>query len=110
MHQGNARPLRGVAKTNPIFGRRRKTHWAATLQTVAAQMSCIVIDVSVTGARVRAFQSPSDGDKVSLLIGTSDAISARVAWRSDDSVGLCFADDQPWILRLIPFAESPPPS
>jgi hypothetical protein len=110
MHQGHVRLLRGVAKGNLIFGRRWKTHWAATLQTAAAQMSCIVIDVSVTGARVRTFQMPSDGDHVSLLIGTGDAISARVAWRGDDSAGLCFAEDQPWILRLIPFAESQVPS
>ena len=110
MHQGNIRPLRGVAKSNPILGRRWKTHWEATLQTVAAQMSCIVINVSVTGARVRTFQIPSDGDNVSLLIGTGDAISARVAWRSNDSVGLFFVQDQPWILGLIPFAESQPPS
>jgi PilZ domain len=110
MHQGNVRPLRGVEKSNPILGRRWKTHWAATLQTAAAQMSCIVVDVSVTGARVRTFQIPSDGDNVSLLIGTNDAISARVAWRSDDSAGLCFAEDQPRILRMIPFAESKPPS
>jgi hypothetical protein len=110
MHQGNVRPMRGVGKSNPIFGRRWKAHWAATLQTAAAQMSCVVIDVSVTGARVRTFQIPRDGDHVSLLIGTGEAISARVAWSSDDSAGLCFAEDQPWILRLIPFAESLRPS
>jgi hypothetical protein len=111
MPQGNVRPLRGITRNNPIFSRRWKTKWAATLQTVAAQWPCTVTDISVAGARLRFDRSPDDESAVvHLFIGNRRAISARVVWCRADSVGLCFVEEQPWILGLISPAESDRPS
>jgi hypothetical protein len=110
MPEGNVRPLRGIGKSNPIFGRRWKTRWAATLQIAAAQTACTVVDVSVAGARLRTDQSGGRGDPVFLIVGNNSAISARIAWCLDGSVGLCFIEEQPWVLDLIPFAECYRPS
>lgn len=110
MYQGNVRPLRGIAKSNLIFGRRWKTKWVATLQTAAVQTPCTIVDVSVAGAKLRVNHTGERGDSVCLHIGNNAAILARVAWRQVDSVGLCFVEDQPWVLDLIPRAESHRPS
>jgi hypothetical protein len=110
MPQDNVRLLRGITKSNPIFGRRWKTNWAAKLQTAAAHMPCTVLDVSVLGAKLRIERAPDEGNTVSLFIGNQGTISAHVVWCHDDSVGLCFAEEQPWILNLIPAAESDRPS
>ena len=110
MPQYNVRQLRGIAKSNPIFGRRWKTKWAAKLQMAAEQMPCTVVDVSVAGARLRIDRAPEEGNAVSLFIGNKGTIPASVVWCHDGSVGLCFAEEQPWILGLIPAAESDRPS
>ncbi len=106
MPQGNVRQLRGIATSEPTRGRRWKTKWAARLHTAAAQMPCTVLDVSIAGAKLRIDHALDEGNAVSLFIGNKGAISARVVWRHDDSVGLCFVEEQPWIVGLIPHAES----
>jgi PilZ domain-containing protein len=110
MPQGNVRWLRGIATGNAMFGRRWKTKWAAKLRTAAAQLPCTVVDISVAGARLRIYDAPDEGNAVSLFIGNEGAISARVVWCHDNSVGLRFVEEQPWILDLIPYAESERPS
>ena len=110
MFRGNVRRLRGMAMSNAIFGRRWKTKWAAKLQTGIAQIPCTVVEVSVTGARLRMDSAPDEGSAVSLFIGNEGAILARAVWAHDDLVGLCFIDEQPWILDLIPYAEADRPS
>jgi hypothetical protein len=99
-----------MATSNAIFGRRWKTKWAAKLQTGTAQIPCTVIDVSVAGARLRIDHAPDEGNAVSLSIGNEGVILARAVWGHDGSVGLCFVEEQPWILDLIAYAETDRPS
>ena len=105
MHSGSVRQLRRPITSNVAPGQRWNTKWPAKLQTGAAQTPCTVVNVSVAGARLRVDHAPDKGSIVLLFIGNAEAIVARVVWRRDDMVGLCFAEDQPWILDVVPTAK-----
>ena len=105
MLRGNVRQLRRPIASNVVPGQRWQAKWPAKLQTAAEQMPCTVVNVSVAGARLRVDHAPDKGSNVLLFIGHADAITARVVWRHDDMVGLCFAEGQPWILDVVPTAQ-----
>ena len=109
MPRGNVHQLRGMATSNAIFVRRWKTNWIAKPQTGNVQIPWTVIDVSVAGARLRIDHASDEGNAVSLFIRDKGAILARVVCGHEGSVGLCFVEEQPWILNLIPYAETDRP-
>ena len=110
MLRGTVRQLRRPIASDVVPGQRWKTKWPAKLQTGVAQTPCTVVNVSVAGARLRVDHALDEGSIVLLFIGHANAIIARVVWCHDDLVGLCFAEDQTWVLNVIPTAKIGQPS
>jgi PilZ domain len=100
MGHGNIRRLRRPEIDHAAPGRRWKTNWPAELSTPKGRAPCIVLDISSWGARLNVEASVELPDRVFLVIDTVGAIAAEVVWRQADTLGLQFAEQQPWIRRL----------
>lgn len=96
----NIRRLRRPESDGSAPGKRWKTDWPAELSTPEGRRSCIVLDISSWGARLRIDSGTEVPDRVWLLIDSVDAIAAELIWRRDDTLGLQFLEQQAWIRRL----------
>jgi hypothetical protein len=74
-------------------GRRVEKRVGAPMQALLITMSernpALLLDISATGARLRAKNPPPSGTELFLQAGGVD-VYARVAWQEGDSVGLAF--------------------
>lgn len=103
----NVRQLRRRTAQDAMFRYRWKTNWPAGLQTPSGLMLCIIEDISAVGAKLHVgLDTPDEGCDVSLVLAESGTVTARVAWRRSDRVGLYFAAMQPWVLSLVAAAET----
>lgn len=111
-------PLRrAVAPAAGIFEQRRDPRrrmlWSGTLQTVDGPYPCIVLDLSLGGARVSLHRAPRRGDPVSLVLGPLGAFRGELVWERDGAAGISFREAPQDVARLIgeylPPVEAAPP-
>ncbi len=96
----NIRRLRRPESDQGAPGRRWKTNWPAELSSPQARIRCMVLDISSWGARLSLEVPAGLPDQVWLTIDSVGTIAAQIVWRRDDSMGLQFLEQQPWIRRL----------
>jgi hypothetical protein len=96
----NIRWLRRPENDGSAPGRRWKTDWPAELSSPQGRQSCIVLDISSWGARLRLEAAAEVPERVSLVIDGIGAIPAEIVWRRVDGLGLQFLEQQAWIRRL----------
>jgi hypothetical protein len=85
--------------------RRRDVRHATTLQvaklaTRRGEELCILRDISPGGAKVMVYHPLTPGEPVVLALKTAHEIAGRVAWCSDDIVGITF-DRRIAVLELL---------
>ena len=80
--------------------RRVRTNWPARIKVGSRRTSCTVIDMSGAGACLSSTDRLDHGDPLWLVIDRFPPISATVAWRNRDRVGLRFREDQDWFARV----------
>jgi len=97
--ESNVRKLRrsGTSSSN---GRRLRANWPAELRTNGEKTQCMVMDVSSDGANLLV-ESPLNGDvPLWLIVENVGPIAAQVAWQERNRVGLCFLEEQDWVLQV----------
>jgi len=80
---------------------RKRVLWAARLKAGARQFDCIVVDLSLGGARLHFCEPLPKGQMVSLILERIGTIGAEVVRQEERSVGLRFTDDPQHIAKLI---------
>lgn len=97
--ESNVRKLRRSG-TSSSTGRRLRANWPAELRTNGEKMPCLVMDVSSDGANL-IVESPLSGNApLWLIVENVGPIAAQVAWRERSRVGLCFLEEQDWVLQV----------
>jgi len=71
------------------------------LQVGDGRTPCVVVDMSARGAGLSIDEAPGEGQIVVLVVRDQKPISARVVWQRRGATGLCFLEQQPWILGLV---------
>jgi hypothetical protein len=93
---------------------RKRVLWAAKLARGAKRFDCVVVDLSLGGARIHLAQPVTKGEMVTLVLDRLGAIRAEVVWQEEQSIGLHFVDDIKTIADLIgnrlPLVTTSPPA
>ena len=58
----------------------------------------MVMDVSSDGANLLVESTLSEAAPLWLIVENVGPIAAHVAWRDESRVGLCFLEEQDWVL------------
>ena len=85
----------------------------AVLTTLIRSRSAVLVDVSSTGARVRATDLPAMGDEVIVHIDRVEAFGS-VVWSDSGECGIVFdppldPDDEDYLRNLVAAARGLPP-
>jgi len=80
---------------------RKRVLWAAKLTRGAKRFDCVVVDLSLGGARIHLAQPLAKGEMVTLVLDRLGPIRAEVVWQEEQSIGLHFVDDAKTISDLI---------
>ena len=80
---------------------RKRVLWAARIEAAGRQYDCVVVDLSLGGAKLDVAAPVAQGDAVTLILERFGSFRAEIAWRDDGSIGLRFAEDPQRIADLI---------
>ena len=80
---------------------RKRVLWAAKLAHGAKRFDCVVVDLSLGGARIYLAQPLEKGELVTLGLDRMGALRAEVVWQEGHSIGLRFVDEPERIAELI---------
>ena len=92
----NVRTLRRPANASS-GGQRMRTNWPARIKVGANRTMCTVMDMSNNGACLSFEDALEQDAALWLVIDRFPPISATVAWRKRDRVGLRFREEQEWV-------------
>jgi hypothetical protein len=92
-----------VAASTPERRRnaRRRVLWRGILQTTGGPQPCLVLDLSLGGARLSLKQGPCRDQPVTLMLGALGRFRGIVVWTQDDHLGIRFCEDQLHLARRI---------
>ena len=80
---------------------RKRVLWAAKIDVSGREHNCVVVDLSLGGAKLDLEAPVAHGDKVTLVLDRFGAFRAEVAWREEGACGLRFIEDPQRIADLI---------
>jgi len=80
---------------------RKRVLWAAKLAHGSARFDCVVVDLSLGGARIYLAQPLGKGDIVTLKLDQMSGLRAEVVWQEAHSIGLRFVDEPQKIVDTI---------
>ena len=81
--------------------RRTSSLFSGTLVVGSRVVKCIVMNLSLSGAHVRADQSVQVGTPVTLTISRFGVLRGKVVRATDKSLGIDFDDDAEMIAELV---------
>jgi len=80
---------------------RKRVLWGAQLQIASHRFDCIVVDLSLGGARLHFAEPIEKGQQVTLVLDRIGDLGAEVVWQQERSIGVRFTDDPQRIAQLI---------
>jgi hypothetical protein len=80
---------------------RRHVLWRGVLQTVDGPFPCLVLNVSLGGAKLAVRTEIEPDRDVTLMLGALGVFPAIVVWTEGGAVGIRFVDDQPELARRL---------
>ncbi len=80
---------------------RKRVLWAAKLAHGAKRFDCVVVDLSLGGARIHLAQPVAKGEVVTLILDRLGTLRAEVVWQEEQSIGLHFVEDAKTIAEMI---------
>jgi hypothetical protein len=90
---------------------RKRVLWAAKLAHGPTRFDCVVVDLSLGGARIYLAQPLGKGEIVTLKLDQMSTLRAEVVWQEGHSIGLRFTDEPQKIVDTIgarlPLAPTP---
>src|SRR5579883_614642 len=80
---------------------RKRVLWAAKLAHGARRFDCVVVDLSLGGARIYLAQPLVRGEVVTLILDRMGTLRAEVVWQEGHSIGLRFVEEPEKIASAI---------
>jgi hypothetical protein len=81
--------------------KRKPVLWAARVETRAGAADCIILDLSLGGAKLRGVAPVIAKQEVMLVIDRFGAIRAEVVWARSGHMGLRFTDKPEQIAHIL---------
>ena len=81
--------------------KRKPVLWAARIETLDGPSECIILDLSLGGAKVRSPAPVKAKETVTLVIDRFGALNAEVMWARSGRMGLRFVDAPDQIAHII---------
>lgn len=79
---------------------RKPVLWAARLETAAGSFDCVVLNLSLGGARLQV-TAPILPPVVTLVMERFGALRAEIVWQLNDGIGLRFTADPDEVARTL---------
>jgi hypothetical protein len=80
---------------------RKRVLWAAKLAYGSRRFDCVVVDLSLGGARIYLAQPLGTGELVTLALDRMGPLRAEIVWQEGHSIGLRFVDAPEKVAGLI---------
>jgi hypothetical protein len=80
---------------------RKRVLWAAQLARGSKRFDCVVVDLSLGGARIHLSQPVTKGEMVILVLDRLGSLRAEIVWQEEQSIGLRFVEDAKTIADMI---------
>jgi PilZ domain len=99
--------LNGHAATEARYAERRRHKrkpvlWSARVESYAGPADCIILDLSLGGAKIKTSATPVPAhQKVTLVIDRFGALRAEVVWSRMGHMGLRFTDSPDHIAHVV---------
>jgi len=81
--------------------KRKPVLWSARIESNAGAAECIIMDLSLGGAKLRGQIAVKARDAVTLVIDRFGTIRAEVVWARMGYLGLRFTDSQDQIAHIL---------
>jgi hypothetical protein len=81
--------------------KRKPVLWSARVETETGTAECIILDLSLGGAKLRVPALAQAQQPVTLVIDRFGAINAEVAWCRSGEMGLRFTDPPEQVAHII---------
>ncbi len=82
------------ARSNRRADLRKAVLWSASLATARGPVDCRIINISTTGAKLRAAVELRDGEHVTLAIRSLGEFHCTVVWVRDGHIGVQFVEQK----------------
>lgn len=80
---------------------RRHVLWRGMLQTIEGPHPCLVLNVSLGGAKLAVRTDLASNREVTLMLGALGVFRAVIIWVENGAVGIRFLEDQPQLARRL---------
>ena len=80
---------------------RKRVLWAAKLDVAGQRYDCIVVDLSLGGARLHVTAPVLKGEIVTLRLDRFGALSAEVMRQEERSIGIRFVEDPQRVAEIF---------
>lgn len=91
----------GAAYSDRRRHKRKPVLWAARVETRSGPSECIILDLSLGGAKLRGGGTVEAKQIVTLVIDRFGALRAEVMWARSGHMGLRFADSPDQIAHVL---------
>jgi hypothetical protein len=81
--------------------KRKPVLWSARIEWSAGAAECIIMDLSLGGAKLRGAAGVKAHDCVTLVIDRFGTIRAEIVWARMGYIGLRFTDSQDQISHIL---------
>ena len=81
--------------------KRKPVLWAARVETRSGATDCIILDLSLGGAKLRGTAPVAANQEVMLVIDRFGAVRAEVVWARSGHMGLRFTDKPEQIAHIL---------
>jgi hypothetical protein len=81
--------------------KRKPVLWAARVETFAGAAECIILDLSLGGAKLRGQAKVAAKQPVTLVIDRFGALRAEVVWARSGHMGLRFTDEPEQVAHIL---------
>ncbi len=96
----SVRPQEALAKEQRRHIRKHVL-WAARIETKDGPLSCIILNVSRSGAKLRITAPNLQHQVVKLVMETYGTLSAEIVWQNADKMGIRFIADPEEVAKIL---------
>jgi hypothetical protein len=75
--------------------------WAARLETKDGPYSCIILNVSRSGAKLRLTAPTMSRQPVKLVMESHGTLPAEIVWHRTDKMGIRFTADPEQVAKIL---------
>jgi hypothetical protein len=80
---------------------RKHVLWAATLDTKDGPFSCIILNVSRSGAKLRIVAPTLSRQPIKLVMDSFGTLPAEIVWQHADKMGIRFSADPEEVAKIL---------